>query len=327
MPSPNQSTSSSCLTKVPSSFSSPGDNRKRLWGLSNVWAGRILFLLCLAAVAAALGFLANKFLTEAETDLAERQFESIADRALDAALGITLRERLGTVTMASIASSLFPDAASWPNVRVPWYETISSNLIETSSGRAMGLCPLVTPAQLESFEEHVYESVVPVGAAISSFGKGVYGVDRSLNTTDNRYHETDGSTAWSSPNRIFAPLLQHSKGSKFPGLMQNIHHDPTRGKAIDDLIKCSASRTVDDGDENQMRECGVITDMVFIRSQVLDNLSKLCAGRTVDGGDESPTRDCASVAGDRLFGPGDTEPTAFILQPIYPANDNIEVRT
>jgi hypothetical protein len=74
----------------------------------------------LAAVAAVLGFLANKFLTEAETDLAERQFESIAaDRALDAALGITLRKRLATVSMASIASSLFLDAASWPNVSVP----------------------------------------------------------------------------------------------------------------------------------------------------------------------------------------------------------------
>jgi hypothetical protein len=191
----------------------------------------------------------------------------------------------------------------------------------------MGFCPLVTPAQLESFEEHAYESVVPVGAGISSFGKGVYGIDQSLNTTDNRYHETDRSTAWSSPKRIFAPLLQHNKGPKFPGLMQNIHFDATRGKAIDDLIKCSSSRTVDDGDESQMRECGVITDMVFVNSKVINDVNKCGASRAVDDGDEGQTRECGASIDRTIFGHGATEPMAFIIQPIYPANDNLEVRT
>jgi hypothetical protein len=53
-------------------------------------------------------------------------------------LKITLRKRLGTVSMASIASYQFPDAESWPLI-MNGYETISSNLIETSSGREMGL--------------------------------------------------------------------------------------------------------------------------------------------------------------------------------------------
>jgi hypothetical protein len=196
-----------------------------------------------------------------------------------------------------------------------------------ASGRDMGFCPLVKPAQLKSFEEYAYDYVVPAGAGMSSFGKGVHGINPSLNTTDNRYHETDGSTAWSSPNRIFAPLLQHNKGPKFPGVMQNIHFDPTRGKAIDDLIKCSASRTVDDGDESQMRECGVITDMVFINSKVISDLNKCGASRAVDDEDESKTQGCAAISDSTLFGPGDTEPMAFILQPINPASDNFEVRT
>jgi hypothetical protein len=54
-------------------------------------------------------FTANKFMTDSETDLAETQFESIADRALDAAVGITLRKRLGTVSMASIVAYQFPN--------------------------------------------------------------------------------------------------------------------------------------------------------------------------------------------------------------------------
>jgi hypothetical protein len=64
---------------------------------SNVWVGRLLFVSSLAAVAAVLGYFTNKFLTDSETDLAEKQYESIADRALDTAAEITLRKRLGTV--------------------------------------------------------------------------------------------------------------------------------------------------------------------------------------------------------------------------------------
>jgi hypothetical protein len=255
---------------------------------SNVWVGRLLFISCLAAVAAVLGYLTNKFLTDSETDLAEKQFESIADRALmDTAAEITLRKRLGTVTMASIAGFEFPNKEAWPYVNINRYETISSQLIETSSGRGMGFCPLVTPDQLDDFEDFAYqylESKFPpeAQAGISSFGKGVYAKDESLNTSDNRYLDNrDGSTKWQSPNRLFAPMLQHNGGATVI-LMQNLHYDSLRGQVIDDIIECCNKNNHNFTEE----ECGVITD---IRN-------------------------------------GKDEPGSLIMQPISPANDADTVR-
>jgi hypothetical protein len=89
-------------------------------------------------------------------------------------------------------------------------------MIETSSGREIGFCPFVTPEQLPLFEEFAYEyyeEQFPRGAAESSFGKGVFGVNHALNATDSHYHETDGSTYYDSPNHVFAPILQHNFGS------------------------------------------------------------------------------------------------------------------
>lgn len=203
------------------------------------------------------------FLTNTEKDLGETHFESIADRALDTALEIVLRKRLGTVSMASITSYQFPDTESWPFVIINGYEAISSNLIETSSGREMGFCPFVTPEQLPLFEEFAYEyyeEQFPSGAATSSFGKGVFGVNPALNTTDKRYHETDGSTYYDSPNKVFAPILQHNLGNH-PALMLNLHFQETRGTLIDNLITCS---------KTNYDECTSITDMLILTSQEVE---------------------------------------------------------
>jgi hypothetical protein len=224
---------------------------------------RVLFLAFLCGAAALLGYGAHTVLTNSERDLVNTHFESIADRALDTALEILLRKRLGTVSMASIASYQFPDAESWPFVIINGYETISSSLIETSSAREMGFCPFVTPEQLPMFEEFAYEyyeEQFPLGAASSSFGNGVFGVNPALNTTDNRYHETDGSTYYDSPNRIFVPILQHNAGAH-PALMLNLHFQQTRGTLIDNLITCSKTNT---------EECSSITDIIRLTNQEVD---------------------------------------------------------
>jgi hypothetical protein len=202
-------------------------------------------------------------LTNSERDLVNTHFESIADRALDTALEILLRKRLSTVSMASIASYQFPDAKSWPFVTIKGYEAISSSLIKTSSSREMGFCPFVTPDQLPMFEDFAYEYYeenFPLGAASSSFGNGVFGVNPSLNTTDNRYHETDGSTYYDSPNRIFVPILQHNAGAH-PALMLNLHFQETRGTLIDNLIKCSETNT---------EVCSSITDILTLTSHEVE---------------------------------------------------------
>jgi hypothetical protein len=262
-------------------------------GNTIVWVGRVIFLLCLTLTAAALGFASYRLLRESERDLAESQFEAIAERALSTAFKITLRKRLGTVTMATLAANANPDPDDWPYVTIKGYEDISTNLIETSSGREMGLAPLVLPEQLAQFEDFAYdfyfnerEPPFPNGTATSSFGRGVWGVNPALETSDNRYHESDGSTSYGSPNKIFAPILQHNAGPH-PALMLNLHFQESRGVAIDQVIACAEQR---EQSADIDIECGGITDFITLTSQ--------------------ETR------------PG---PGALMMKPIYPANAPLKV--
>jgi hypothetical protein len=250
----------------------------------SIFVGRVIFLAFLCATAALLGYAApHRLLVGSENDLAETQFESIADRALDAAVGITLHKRLGILSLASIAAYQFPNAEAWPYVKIAGYETISSNLIETSSGRVtssgraardMGFCPLVTPEQLPSFEEFAYsyyEERFPGGTAgLHSFGKGVAANPTSVQTLDARYNETDGSTYYNSPNKIFVPILQHNLGA-YRGLMINLHYHEPLGKVIDGMIACAKTN-----DE----ECGSvtsITDMLLLLGRVEPSPAALIA--------------------------------------------------
>jgi hypothetical protein len=260
-----------------------------------VWAGRIIFLLFLVSVATALGLLTWYFLTGAETELAEAQFESIADRTLDEARAIAIRKRLGTISMASIVAQMSPDADAWPFITIPGFETIATNVIATSSGRDMGLAPLVKPEQLPDFESFIYDFYentrnppFPNGTATSSFGKGVWGVDPSLGTTDNRYHVTDGTTSngYASPHNVVTPIIHHPAGAH-PVLMLNSHFEETRGVAIDNIIDCSTLRAESDDPDSFI--CGVMTDMITVWES------------------------------------GTSGPGALIYQPIYPTNNNTVV--
>jgi len=261
--------------------------RKQLTNQQVLLLGRVIFTICLCGVAGGLGYLANRLLSEAETELAETQFDSIAVRALLSARDIAERKTEGSVTMATIMAFHFPNADAWPFVALEnGYEEISTDLIETSDGREMGMAPFVAPAQLSEFETFAYdyyESKFSNETAVSSFGKGVFGINPALGTSDNRYHETDGNTSYDSPNKLFAPILHHNAGDH-PALMLNLHFQETRGVAIDEMIDCAEDRATT-GD--LMIECGSITDMLILTSQASE--------------------------------PG---PGAVIFQPIYPANNN-----
>ena len=268
------------------------DSANRQVGNRAVGAGRILFLTFLTVVAVILGYSSYAYLHFEENLVAETQFKSIADRALDTSLEITRRKRLGTISMASILSNNFPNADAWPFVTLDAYEEISTNLIETSSGREMGFCPLVTPEQLEEFETFAYnfferdrDPPFPNGTAISSFGKGVWGRDPTIGSPDDRYHESDGSTSYGSPYKIFAPILQHNAGG-FPALMLNLHFQKERGEVIDSLIDCA--KTIQE--TGKKIDCLSITDMIILTSQEVE--------------------------------PG---PGALLMQPIFPRNDNTTV--
>jgi hypothetical protein len=265
-------------------------------GETKVWTSRIIFTVGVVAAAAVLGYATNRLLMDSELTLAREQFEAIANRALDRAVEITLRRRLGTTTLASIAANAFPDAQMWPSVNLKGFKEISRTVIEISSGRSMGLLPIVTPKNIAAFEDYAYDVVFagtyPNDAGISSFGRGVYALNPSLNNTDKRYHDTDGVTSWNSPNNITTPFLAHSLGPSI--LMGNLHAFELFGRLIDAVIACSneRARAVSDdpsGQASMPQECSVLSDVLVLTGETEDVKS----------------------------GPG-----AIIIEPVYPTNDN-----
>jgi hypothetical protein len=276
-------------TSKSSGQTTPEVKRSGMESSRAVTTGRILFLLCLLAVAGVLSTVFFFVLKQSETELAEGQYDSIADRALDTAFRIAKRKRLGTITMASSAGNANPNADDWPFVTIYGYEDTATKLINATAGRSMGFAPLVTPDQLEAFEAFAYKYYYedrgppfPNTTAVSPFGRGVWGVDGER----KKYHETDGSTDYNSPNKIFAPILQHSDGAH-AALMINLRFEKTRGTAIDNIIDCS-NKLADKPDA----ECGAITDVLFLTSQEVE--------------------------------PG---PAALIMQPIYPGKNSTVVST
>lgn len=282
-------------SRTPTTVSTAGTATRKGLRVSKVCTSRVVFLVCLVGVAFVIGFVANRSLTNSEETLAKRQFASIAERALAAAQQTTLKNRLATITLASIASNAFPDAQVWPFVNITGYEEMATNAIQSANGQSMGLCPLVTPDQLSEFEDFAYDKVLgpkfPPGTGVSSFGPGVYGLDAGLDNTDHRFHETDGATSWGSPNTILTPFLFHSSGGTFI-LMGNYRTIEGRGRLIDDMIACAEERAASSENPESI-ECSILTDITILGGRNAETVRSL--------------------------------PSSVLLQPIYPSQNSTVV--
>jgi hypothetical protein len=243
-----------------------------------------LFLVCLCAAAALLGYLAHRIVKESEDRLARESFESLALRALVTAQAIVYRQRKGPETLASIVGHAFRDLNKWPQVHFEGFYHVANEVIETSSGRSMGLMPLVTPEQLSAFEEFCYDQVFPQeypGKSVgeSSFGKGVYALDFSLENEDKRYHDVNATTTFHSPFTVLTPYIDHSLGESI--LMANLHSVELYGRPIDNVITCSNAKSL-----NSSSECSELTDILRLTGK-------------------SPSTKSG--------------PAAIVIQPVYPA--------
>ena len=270
-----------------------------------VYTGRLIFVACLLCVATVMGVVTWFFLRDSERRLAENQFEAIAERAINTAQEIVVRKRLGTISLSSVIANLFPFNDQWPFIAMQGYEEVAKNLIETSNGREMGLCPLVVESQLPQFENHAYEwfqerrvPVFPNGTGYSSFGEGIWMPNTTCDCADNRSHVTTTETSWGSDFDIVTPILQHNEGAH-PALMLNLHFEPSRGRIIDDIMRCSGCTVSSETGEIDCLQapphpnpgiCGAMTDMVILTSQEVE--------------------------------PG---PGALLMEPIYPARNTSEL--
>lgn len=284
------------VTQVSTVTSNVGNNNtteRTIAGLT-IFGSRIVFITTLLSVATSFGYLSYYLLSQSEHELTEVQFASIADRAVCSAIENFERKRLGTVSLASVVGGANPHVENWPFATLNNYETIATNLIDTSKGCNMAFAPIVQLEQIESYEQFAYDyyektrlpEPFPAGTAnASSFGKGIWSMDMSLNNTDYRYHDVTGETSYGSPNQIVTPMFQHSQGPS-KNLMMNLHSSPLLGGMIDDMLQCAATKIASNG---TIDDCTAITsfkDNATSWTQQIEN------------------------------GPG-----ANIIQPIYPSND------
>jgi hypothetical protein len=169
-------------------------------------------------------YLTHRFLTEAETKLADTHFDSIADRALTEASGILLAKRWATITLASLVAEIHPNASSWPFITVPGYQRIVNNLLNTTSSQDMAVSVVVRPEQLAPWENFIYEYYeeqhFPNTTAVSPFGRDVWVLNA---TTGERYHDT-GELQYPSPNKILTPIVHVDEGAE-PVLLFNLHSE------------------------------------------------------------------------------------------------------
>jgi len=100
----------------------------------------------------------------------------------------------------------------------------------------------VKPSELSSFEDFAYnnfnEKGFPASTGMSSFGKGIWNQDYTLDTVDKRYHDINGTSSFDSPYTILTPFLQYDSGPH-QTLLQNLHGGQVMGKAIDAVIECA----------------------------------------------------------------------------------------
>ena len=133
--------------------------------------------------------------------------------------------------------------------------------------------------------------------------QGVHGFDGSFQL----YRETNvtASAWWNSPYELFCPYSMHSVGPQI--LMFNIHSLNVLGKNIDEVISCANNRSE--------------VDNLDLAEETIDAL------QATQWTPYSSVRlnDCA-ILSDMFItydANGDPSgPSAFVVQPIYPANDN-----
>jgi hypothetical protein len=205
--------------------------------------GRILFVLVLCSVATVFGVVAHRLLSSAEQNLAEQQFDSIADRALLEAYNIAHRRFWAGVTMSRIVSELHPTAEEWPFVPFWGFERLAEGLLSASSGVDMGFVPLVWPEQQAKWEDFAYTVYDQLGwpnttAYKPPFGRGIFAVDNTKELPYNRYHDHVNLTRWNSTFDVLTPVFRTNDGNH-PVLLYNPHSDESRGRAIESMMECA----------------------------------------------------------------------------------------
>lgn len=234
-----------------------------------LWTGRIIFMVSLSAVGAVLGALAYYVLHDAERNLAETHFESIADRALTEAAGIAQRKRSAVATMAELTARMLPDPAQWPKVYIDGFTEIASKLLDTVGAAEevsiLTFAPLVRLEEQKEWEEFAYSYYNDVAKYPDGTGEGgIWSYDAAFSPQ----HETQGNVDGALRNWPFLfPAFQLKAGFS-SDLLFSLRSGLVRARAIDSMVECAQQYVLNRSNNNNNRDglqpankCGSVTDM------------------------------------------------------------------
>jgi len=227
----------------------------------SVLMGRGVFIFVLLVVAIVLGLLAYYFLNKAQLKLVSEQYTSMTGRALGITRELATNKLMhGTMVMSQVAAFAYPNAASWPYVWIDGYWKIVDNVVPTSCYTGIHLAPIVQPYESADFETFAYNKFAETFGEDtemgnrSHFGKGVWVQDSSIDSVDNRYHDTTGVSIHGSPYDILTPKLQHALVDS-PYVMMNVHGFRRQGEAMDAVINCTKFERT----ENSTNNCQAVS--------------------------------------------------------------------
>ena len=167
--------------------------------------------------------------------------------------------------MAKVAAYAEPDAEKWPFIWVDGYHDIVQSVTPTSAWTGLHLCPIVPPDNLTEWEDFAYGKYQEAfgenttAGTRSHFGQGVWVQDASVDTVDNRYHDTTGVSLHGSPYDLIAPKFQHASGDKSGYIMMNIHGFETQSQAVDATINCT--RFERNASNDNQKHCQALSGM------------------------------------------------------------------
>jgi len=211
--------------------------------------GRILFTVCLLVLVAIIGvsvYLYENGRRAADMTRANEQYDIITNTALTDIVRLMNNRLAGAVAMANLAAYAAPRAEQWPFVRVDSWWAVGEKVQVAGLNGGYSLAPIVRPEVQPAFElyaqEFLNETYPGEDAGVSSFGFGVWAKNKTTNSSDTKYHHTNGYPySYESENGFATPKYQHTKGNHRL-LMMDVHGFPQQGQSIDDAYMCSKNR-------------------------------------------------------------------------------------
>lgn len=198
------------------------------------------FVICsLIATTCICGIFSYLFLSQAEEDTYNTQYESVTSQLRD-----TLQDRLmgaeyAANELAGLLSISYPDASQWPYTYIEGYDEIYKPI--AAAGRLDGAAtsPLVTSDQAVAFIRYVNQSYkndeyTAQVARDRRFDYGIFSIDDDLNV----YQDLTGVTPHSEYDFITPFLNVGDIETNYENVLYNIHSSELGAAAIDASYEC-----------------------------------------------------------------------------------------